>query len=121
MHLLGTGGGAPANPTHYPSIIEPNSIVGRTKALLSYLGRGGANETFRPFGKFLNSVTKKLVWPNITVAGHSCASYYPILMAARFPVQRMVMTGGAGGSLVGFDLDLKLPKKNIYGYPNPEP
>ena len=115
MHLVGKGGGAHENPAHYPTINQSNSIVGRTKALLSYLSHSG-NKTFLPFGDFLHNTTGELVWTNTTVAGHSCASYYPILMAARFPVQRMVMTGGAGGSLVGFDLQLQLPKESIYGF-----
>ena len=115
MHLVGKGGGAPNNPAHYPTINQTNSIVGRTKALLSYLSHS-ANKTFLPFGDFLNKSTGELVWTNTTVAGHSCASYYPIIMAARFPVQRMVMTGGAGGSLVGFDLQLQLPKESMYGF-----
>ena len=51
------------------------------------------------------------------VGGHSCASYFPVLMATLFPVQRLVMTGGVGGALYGYDLDaIKLPASERYGF-----
>ena len=67
--------------------------------------------TFRSLGAFLDEAGG-LQWENVAVGGHSCASYYPVIMAALYPVQRMVMTGGVGGSLVGFDLHLGVPVEN---------
>ena len=86
------------------------------KATLRYLGAGGKGTAFKPFAAFLDS-QGELEWARTTVAGHSCASYFAVLMAIQFPVQRMVMTGGVGGSLVGYDLDkLQVPPSERYGF-----
>ena len=100
MRLLGDTT-APIHPSHYPSINESNSIVGRFKALLVHLSN--TSHTFRQLSSFLDD-KGELLWNQITVAGHSCASYYPLLLATLFPVKRLVMIGGVGGSLTGFDL-----------------
>ena len=114
MRLLGNGtGGAPDDPAHYQSVSEPNSIVGRFKALASHLG-AGTNHTFASFGDFLDGKGAPN-WGEITACGHSCASYYPLLMATTFPVQRLVMTGGVGRALVGWR-PLQLPARDVYGF-----
>ena len=109
MHLLGNDT-APSSP-YYPATSSSNSITGRTKALITFLAR---NASFRSLGGYLDEAGS-LEWKHITVGGHSCASYYPVIMAALYPVERMVMTGGVGGSLVGFDLHLKVSVENRYG------
>ena len=101
MRLVVNGaGGAPSHPAQYPDTNQPNSLVGRLKAVLSHLGHG-TNATFHPLAHFLDEETGQPTWGNIVGSGHSCASYFPLLMATLFPLKRMVMTGGVGAPLFG--------------------
>ena len=108
MHLMG----APVNPGHYPTITPPNSIIGRLTALIKHLS--SRNETFRALGAFLDEKGDPR-WSNITAAGHSCASYYPLLLGTTFKLKRVVMVGGVGQPLNGW-APLRLPSENVYGF-----
>ena len=130
MHLIGDGG-AIADPAHYPSIRPEDSIQGRLEALLGYLGRGGSGREeeavdtndlaaafprgLRQLGGFLDGAGQ-LRWPAIIAAGHSCASYYPLLLANRYPLSRVVLIGGVGGPLGAYNLSLTVPPSEMYGF-----
>lgn len=97
-----------------PVVAETNSTVGRLKALLSHFER---NQTFRSLSSFLDAHGRPR-WANITAAGHSCASYYPLLLGTLFKLERVVMTGGVGQPLFGADANrpLMVSRADVYGF-----
>ena len=121
-HLVGdihgqhSGNRSTRAPVHsgLPVIAEANSTVGRLKALLAHFN---GNETFGSLSSFLDAHGRPK-WTNITAAGHSCASYYPLILGTLHNVQRVVMIGGVGQPLLGADGNqpLKLDPTNVYGF-----
>eukprot|EP01052_Picozoa_sp_SAG31_P051710 SAG31_NODE_12411_length_944_cov_0.852071_1_plen_300_part_10 len=106
---------APPVPRHCNCTAVPqgNSIEGRLIALLSYLGASASNSStgFRRFETFLTD-SGEVRWGQVSVAGHSCASYYPLLLATLYRVRRLIMIGGVGQPLVGYG-PLQLPASDV--------
>ncbi len=116
MHLVGD----PHRHVRYnqsirlPVTAESNSTVGRLTALLAHFG---SNQTFRALSGFLD-VHGRPKWGSITAAGHSCASYYPLILGTLHKLHRVVMTGGVGQPLFGADANrpLMLDPSDVYGF-----
>ncbi len=123
MHLVGDDAqwqhrsdqsvGSPA-VWRLPVTAEANSTIGRLKALLAHFG---GNRTFGSLSSFLDARGRPK-WRNITAAGHSCASYYPLMLATLHKLHRVVMTGGVGQPLFGADANrpLMLDPNDVYGF-----
>ena len=79
------GGTSPAQ-----NVSQPDSIVGRTVALLGYLRQ---REPERDWGQFLLA-SGQLNWAKITFGGHSRGSSYPPMVAKLFRARRTFSVGG---------------------------
>ena len=98
MRLFGLGN-APPNAVGYGTsgrdspLTPPNSIVGRSEALLATLAKAAP-----AWGQFLTP-NGTLRWPRVVAAGHSRGASYPAQLQKLYPISRGVMFGGAGDSI----------------------